>query len=87
MFHKLIPKEFVTVLIPKYEGNYKTKLRLRFSNGENLYISEPFEGVIDKKQFLGWKNYRNYKYDASYDFDYAFYGARPFMSHEGEGEK
>ncbi len=45
------PKEFLIVLFPKYSGNYHTKLRVRIINHDTLYVSKPYEGIIDKKQF------------------------------------
>lgn len=45
------PKEFVLILMRKYKGNYNTKMRVRFRFGENILVSKPFEGKINKNQF------------------------------------
>lgn len=45
------PQEFVLVLMRKYEGNYKTKLRSRFKIGDNILISRPYIGNINENQF------------------------------------
>lgn len=45
------PKESVVVLMKKYDGNYKTEMRVRFEVGENIFVSKPFLGSIDEKQF------------------------------------
>lgn len=45
------PKEFVIVLMKKYEGNYKAPLRVRFQQDESIYVSKPFYGYIDTNQF------------------------------------
>ncbi len=46
------PQEFVLVLMRKYEGDYKTEMRVRFKVGENIFISKPFKGQINKSQFF-----------------------------------
>ncbi len=45
------PNEFVLVLVKKYKGDFETSLRVRFQVGQNIYVSLPFEGKINKKQF------------------------------------
>jgi hypothetical protein len=37
--------------IKKYEGDFKTMIRLKFSTGNTLFYSQPFNGSIDKNQF------------------------------------
>jgi hypothetical protein len=46
------PGEFVVVLMRKYMGSYETEMRVRFSVGENIYVSKPFLGNISRNQFL-----------------------------------
>ena len=59
----LIPKNmFATVLFKKYSGSYKTKIRIRIRNGEHIFVSEPFEGYINEKQFYFNKDYDLYTY-------------------------
>ena len=51
------PGEYVMYLLPKYSGDYKTKLRVRIrAFGEHVYVSEPFEGRINYSQFYVQKN-------------------------------
>ena len=45
------PQEFVLVLMRKYEGDYETKLRVRFEVGNNIFVSRPFKGRINENQF------------------------------------
>lgn len=45
------PQHFVMLLLPKYKGSFKTKLRVRLQNHEQIYVSQPFEGWIDPQQF------------------------------------
>lgn len=42
---------FALLLFPKYKGDFKTKLRVRVHNGEQVYVSQPFDGWIDYRQF------------------------------------
>lgn len=46
------PREFMMFLMRKYQGDYLTKIRVRFRNGESLYVSTAFNGMIDERQFL-----------------------------------
>lgn len=48
---KTHPKEFVGVLMPKYQGDYQTNLRVRILIGDIIYISPPFKGKINYEQF------------------------------------
>jgi hypothetical protein len=45
------PNEFVLVLMRKYEGDYETKMRVRFEVGDNIFVSRPFNGRINESQF------------------------------------
>lgn len=47
----LAPGNFVVVPIRKYQGNFETKIRLKWKNGKETYYSEPFEGSINTTQF------------------------------------
>ena len=47
----IMPNQYALVLFPKYSGDFKTKMRVRIQNGESIYVSQPFEGVINKSQF------------------------------------
>ena len=48
---QLDPQHFVVLLLPKYSGKFKTKLRLRLENGEQIYVSKAYEGWINPEQF------------------------------------
>lgn len=45
------PNEFVVILMRKYEGDFQTAMRVRFELGDNIYVSKPFEGIIQESQF------------------------------------
>lgn len=45
------PQHFVILFLPKYKGDFKTKLRVRLQNDEQTYVSQPYEGWINPKQF------------------------------------
>lgn len=47
----LHPKEFGIFLMPIYEGNYATQLRLRLKNGIDTVVSESYKGRISYEQF------------------------------------
>lgn len=51
------PKEFVVILMQKYQGDFKTTLRTRFRIGETVYVSHSYKGTINQNQF-------NYKEDS-----------------------
>ncbi len=48
---ELNPGKYVMIPIKKYSGDFETKIRLRFLQGNNLYCSEPFNAKIDQSQF------------------------------------
>ena len=47
----ICPGEFGLALMPKYKGDYNTKLRTRIKNGDNIIVSNSYKGVINKSQF------------------------------------
>ncbi|MFC4790999.1 hypothetical protein ACFPAF_02770 [Hymenobacter endophyticus] len=49
---KLRPGQMGVFLMDKYSGEYKTLLRVRLQNGESRYVSAPYKGQIDERQFL-----------------------------------
>jgi len=49
---KIRPSEYVLFSMRRYSGNFRTKLRIRLVNGSATYVSHPFEGEINFKQFL-----------------------------------
>lgn len=72
---KVQPGEFVMFLARKYKGIDTTLLRLRVQIGEHIYISKPYTGVFNNKQFTGGSQ-QNTPTDYNYIF-YNFYGAKP----------
>lgn len=75
---KLLPQEYIIMAFPKYQGNYKTKLRVRIKNGETIYVSQPFEGTIDKRQFYMDAYMRTFlQGDKAFRIQHQFYGAYP----------
>lgn len=76
----LRPNTFFCFLAPKYAGNYKTKLRVRFRNGNSIYVSSAFDGSIQESQT--WMPKRSDGRSMAYSGDSTalfeqFYGAIP----------
>jgi hypothetical protein len=77
---RLHPQEMLVTLFPKYEGTFKTKLRVRIVNGGTIYVSQPFEGTINRSQFLFDKSsycYKLYHSDNQFSRTAAFMGIIP----------
>jgi hypothetical protein len=83
---KIYSYEFVTVLLPKYEGDFKTKIRVRIKNRDIIYVSKPFEATINKKQFFLDKEsdyyYRDLIKDKAKTIEQLFYGSVPLEMEE-----
>jgi len=83
---KIHPKEFLTFLMPKYQGNYKTKIRVRIKIGDIIYVSNPFDGTIDEKQFYLDKKdnyyYRRLVENKANAIQHLFYGAEPLETQD-----
>ena len=73
---KLMPKEFIAFLMPKYSGTDTTYFRTRIKNGESVIISKPYKGNFDKKQFTVTKDNHWAKDLEKIDYKWMFYGAR-----------
>lgn len=56
----VMPGDLIMIKIPKYNGEFHTKLRLRMQNDREIYISQPFNGNICMSQF---DTIERYKYD------------------------
>jgi hypothetical protein len=41
----------ITPTTAQYDGKFKTKIRLRLEIGDIIYVSTPYEGYINQKQF------------------------------------
>jgi hypothetical protein len=48
---KLRPGQMGVFLMDKYSGTYQTLLRVRLQNGDSRYVSAPYKGQIDERQF------------------------------------
>ena len=48
---KIRPGQMVVFLADKYSGNMSTLLRIRLQNGESRYVSAPYAGRINERQF------------------------------------
>ncbi|TAG85013.1 MAG: hypothetical protein EAZ20_16170 [Bacteroidetes bacterium] len=53
---KFKKREFIIILLPKYEGDFETKLRVRWRNGKKVYISNSFIGKINRNFLLEKKD-------------------------------
>lgn len=73
---KVMPKEFIVFLVPKYSGTDTTYLRIRIQIGESVIISKPYKGSFDKKQFKMTKENIWAKDFKKLDYKWMFYGAR-----------
>lgn len=49
---KVHPKEFVMIVAPKFQGDTKGMLRIRLKIGEDIYVSQPYEGYFNSGQFV-----------------------------------
>jgi len=81
---KLYPNEYALLAFPKYQGNFKTKLRVRIKNGNNIYVSQPFDGTINERQFYLEKDEYLRKSLLEYKaeiIENTFYGAWPMEAH------
>lgn len=75
---RILPNEFIMFLFPKYSGSEKTLLRVRLKLGDNLIISKPFKGVINRNQFSIKKGswfYKELKETKGTSATWMFYGA------------
>ena len=86
---KLYPNEYALLAFPKYQGNFKTKLRVRIKNGDNIYVSQPFDGTINERQFYFEKEEYLLKDLPKYKAEiiqYQFYGALPVEADDASVE-
>jgi hypothetical protein len=75
---KVLPNEFIMFLFPKYSGLEKTLLRVRLKLGDNLIISKPFKGEINRNQVSIKKGswfYEELKETKGKSANWMFYGA------------
>lgn len=53
---EFLPKHYAVSKIYKYQGNFKTKLRLKLKTGNKIIYSNEFSGSINLEQFYHPKN-------------------------------
>lgn len=70
------PKEFALILIHKYSGTFKTKIRVRIKNEDAYYISNSVDGCINYSQFYLNKSTNEYKACIK-DIDKSLYDKMP----------
>ena len=84
---RMHPNEFFCFIVPKYQGSFKTQLRLRLQNNNVIYLSEPYDGTIQESQIASPENGYDLSASNSEDsseLDWRFYGADyPNMEHPG----
>lgn len=51
VYKKFLPKHYMALGLIKYKGNFKTKLRVKFSYRYQIYYSNEFYGTINRSQF------------------------------------
>jgi hypothetical protein len=74
------PQEFIAILFPKYAGSYKTKIRVRIQNENNIYVSKPFDATINESQLYLKEDsylYNELKENKASAIQHLFYGAAP----------
>lgn len=84
------PKEFITVLMAKYQGTYKTQLRIRVRVGDCVYVSAPFEGTIpySKFYFKWWTMEHQFLATDEYSaIKFQFLGAYVFYDRKSKKEQ
>lgn len=53
---EFLPKYYTISKVYKYQGNFKTKLRLKLRTGNNIIYSNEYSGTINLEQFYHPKN-------------------------------
>ncbi len=77
---KVHPGEFIMFLVPKYEGDEKSLMRIRLQIGESLYLSQSFTGTFNRKQLVTKKEtsvYDGLESNKTSCIRWMFYGAVP----------
>lgn len=69
-FFKLLPNNYMVYPIVKYNGDFRTQIRIKLYNAGNVYYSNEFIGFINNSQF-GTKNLKVMfeRENSSYNFD------------------
>jgi hypothetical protein len=74
---KLRPHELIVFVMSKYAGDFHTLLRIRLQNGASRYVSAPYAGTINERQFLvPTQEYAALAYDLA-TVNYLYNGALP----------
>ena len=77
---KIHPNEFAVFLLPVYDGEFNTELRVRLKIGTSVYVSQPFMGNINYNQFYThpkWPSSEMPKGPQAATIFHRFYGAIP----------
>jgi hypothetical protein len=77
---KLRPGQMGVFLMDKYSGTYQTLLRVRLQNGDSRYVSAPYKGQIDERQFAlsAWERKRLEKSNGA--IQQLYFGAVPALA-------
>jgi hypothetical protein len=77
---KLRPGQMGVFLMDKYSGTYQTLLRVRLQNGESRYVSAPYKGQIDERQFALSARERQRLEKSDGAIQQLYFGAEPALS-------
>ncbi|UOQ54598.1 hypothetical protein [Hymenobacter cellulosivorans] len=74
---KIRPRQMAVLLFDKYQGCFKTMLRVRLRNGNSQYTSVAYEGWISETQFLATQQERRLLKKNNLAVSALYYGAWP----------
>jgi hypothetical protein len=77
---KLRPGQMVVFLMDKYSGAYQTLLRVRLQNGDSRYVSAPYKGQIDERQFALSAPERQRLEESDGAIQQLYFGAAPALA-------
>lgn len=77
---KLRPGQMGVFLMDKYRGTYQTFLRVRLQNGDSRYVSAPYKGQIDERQFTLSARERQRLEESDGAIQQLYYGAKPALA-------
>jgi hypothetical protein len=77
---KLRPGQMGVFLMDKYGGSFQTLLRVRLQNGESRYVSAPYKGQIDERQFALSARERQRLEESDGAIQQLYFGAEPALA-------
>ncbi|SFQ83354.1 hypothetical protein [Hymenobacter arizonensis] len=77
---KLRPGQMGVFLMDKYSGAYQTLLRVRLQNGDSRYVSAPYKGQIDERQFALSATERQRLEESDGAIQQLYFGAAPALA-------